>query len=238
MSPRRELSERRRRQILQAAVEVLTEQGLCDTRIATVAERAGASPALVIYYFGRRDLLLAEALTFSEESFYAETARQLAEIASARDQLARLIQLSCSAGKADGQNWLDEWVLWLDLWARAPRDANVARDREKLDRRWRDTIAGIVRRGQQDGEFGPVDAKEFSLRLAALIDGLAIQVVLGDPEVSPERMFDLCIGTAARELGFAWTRQDRDRVLAEGRGLGSGAARPARPASSSETGSG
>jgi AcrR family transcriptional regulator len=242
MSPRRELSERRRHQILKAAAEVVSEQGLCDTRIATVAERAGASPALVIYYFGTRDRLLAEALSFWEERFYTETARQLAELDSAREQLVRLIRLSCSAGKADGQNWLDEWVLWLDLWARAPRDANVARDREKLDRRWRETIAGIVRRGQQAGEFGPVDTKAFSLRLAALIDGLAIQVVLGDPEVPPERMFDLCMDSAARELGFAWTRQDRDRALAGDHGLGapSGVARP-RPAPSArptEAGSG
>jgi hypothetical protein len=34
----------------------------------------------------------------------------------------------------------DEWVLWLDLWARAPRDPDVARDREALDRRWRAAI--------------------------------------------------------------------------------------------------
>ncbi len=237
MSPRRELSERRRRQILEAAVEVMTEQGLCDTRISHVAERAGASPALVIYYFGTRDRLLAEALSFSEESFYAEVARQLATIDSARDQLVRLIQLSCSAGSGEGRNWLGEWVLWLDLWARASRDPNVARDREKLDRLWRQTLADIVRRGQRDGEFGPVVVEDFSLRLAALLDGLAIQVVLGDPDVPPERMFDLCVETASRELGFAWTSQERDRLLAEGRGLGapSGAARPAGRAPRSVT---
>jgi AcrR family transcriptional regulator len=234
MSPRRTLSEGRRRQILQATVAVVTERGLCDTRIADVAERAGASPALVIYYFGRRDRLLAEALSFSEASFYEETARQLAEIASARDQLVHLIRMSCSAGGGD----LDEWVLWLDLWARAPRDPDVARDREQLDRRWRESIAGIVRRGQAAGEFGPVDAEDFSLRLAALIDGLAIQVVLDDPEVPPARMFDLCMETAARELGFSWTREERDRLLAGGGlGLPADTPHPARPARQPRTGS-
>jgi BetI-type transcriptional repressor, C-terminal len=119
---------------------------------------------------------------------------------------------------------LKEWVLWLDLRARAPRDPGVARDREALDRRWRQTIAGIVRQGQQAGEFAPVDADDFSLFLAALIHGLAIQVVLGDPGVPAERMFDLCMATCARELGFAWDAQDRARVLGSAARRGGGAA--------------
>jgi AcrR family transcriptional regulator len=212
MSPRRKLSDARRQQILQAAVHVIAEQGLCDTGIKEVAERAGTSPALVIYYFGRKDALLGEALAFAEQRFYGDTASALAELSSARERLVRLVQLSCAVG--DGpDSFQEEWVLWLDLWARAPRDPGVARDREALDRRWRQTIAGIVRQGQEAGEFAPVDADDFSLLLAALIDGLAIQVVLGDPEVPAERMFDLCMATCARELGFGWDADDRARVL-------------------------
>jgi AcrR family transcriptional regulator len=209
MSPRRQLSAERRRQILEAAAAVVPERGLCDTRIADVAERAGTSPALVIYYFGTRDRLLAEALAFSEQQFYAETARELAGIDSARDQLAHLLRQSCSVGSHGEREWRDGWLLWLDLWARAPRDPDVARDRQQLDRTWRRTIAGVVRRGQERGEFGPVDPDEFSVRLAALIDGLAIQAVLGDPDVPAERMFGMCMAGAAGELGFEWTDEER-----------------------------
>jgi len=62
-----------------------------------------------------------------------------------------------------------------------------------------------VRSGQEAGEFDrSVDVEEFSLRMAAVIDGLAIQVVLGDPEVSPARMFELCMRAASNELRFPW----------------------------------
>ena len=71
MSPRRKLSDARRRQILKAAVQVIAEKGLCDTGIKDVADQAGTSPALVIYYFGKKDILLAEALSFADEKFYA-----------------------------------------------------------------------------------------------------------------------------------------------------------------------
>jgi hypothetical protein len=82
-----------------------------------------------------------------------------------------------------------------------------------MDRRWRTTIGEIVRQGQATGEFAPVDAAAFALRLAALIDGLAVLVVLKDPEVSRERMFDLCMETCASELGFPWTAEDRAAVV-------------------------
>jgi AcrR family transcriptional regulator len=210
MSPRRKLSDVRRRQILKAAVQVIAEKGLCDTGIKDVADQAGTSPALVIYYFGKKDVLLAEALSFADEQFYAQTADAVAELTSARDRLVELVRCSCSVGEAEDD--FDEWVLWLDLWARAPRDPDVARDRAAMDRRWRATIGEIVRAGQATGEFAAHDVDAFALRLGALIDGLAIQVVLHDPEVSRERMFELCMGTCARELGFSWTAEDQAAV--------------------------
>jgi AcrR family transcriptional regulator len=203
MRAREELSEARRTQILEAAVGVIGERGLCDTRIADIAARAGTSSGLIVYYFGTRDRLLAAALAFSEERFYTATAEELARLDSATDRLVRLIELSCSAGPAGEGNWLDEWVLWLDMWARSPRDPDVARDREVMDRRWRTTVAEIVREGQARGEFRDVDPDDFALRLSALSDGLAIQVILDDPDVSPERMFDICLAMASSELGFA-----------------------------------
>jgi BetI-type transcriptional repressor, C-terminal/Bacterial regulatory proteins, tetR family len=193
MSPRRKLSAERRRQILDAAVAVVAERGLCDTRIEDVAKRAGTSAGLVI----------------SEQQFYAEAKRDLASIQSARDQLAHLLRQSCATGSYGDLEWRDGWLLWLDLWARAPRDPDVARDRQQLDRRWRETLAEVVRHGQELGEFGPVDPDDFAVRLAALIDGLAIQVVLADPDVPAGRMLDLCMVSAASELGFSWTDEER-----------------------------
>jgi AcrR family transcriptional regulator len=168
-----------------------------------------------MYYFQSKDRLLAEALAYSDERFYRDTSRQLAGIASSRDRLVRLIELSCATPDGGGA-WRDGWLLWLDLWARAPRDPDVARDRHLLDRRWRSTIADIVRQGQAAGEFGPADPEGFALHLAALIDGLAVQVVLRDPDVTPARMLELCLGTASRQLGFDLPTRPRRRSAAVG----------------------
>jgi AcrR family transcriptional regulator len=194
------LTRQRRMEILEAAVEVIGERGLCETRIADVARRAGASAALVLYYFDSKDGLLTEALTHAEDRFYLETFHELTGLAGATDRLVYLIDRSLPAG---GSQVLGDWQLWFELWSRALRDPNVARKREALDRRWRTTIAEIVRDGQRAGEFAEVDADDFSLRLASLIDGLAIQAILRDPEATPERVREACVDMAGRELGFA-----------------------------------
>jgi AcrR family transcriptional regulator len=190
----------RREAILRAAAEVIGERGVHETRIADIAERAGVSPGLAVYYFDSKDRLLAEALTFSEERFYREMMEDLDQLSTCRDRLVRLIERSCPM--LDDATDYAEWTLWVEMWSRALRDPAIKGDREALDQRWRDTIAAIVREGRRSMEFAPVDVDDFVLRLAAVIDGLVIQVLLGDPRIRPERMREVVVGMAARELGF------------------------------------
>ncbi len=96
---------------------------------------------------------------------------------------------------------MNQWVLWIELWSRALRDPDAAAKREALDRRWRSTISEVIREGQGTGEFGDrVDATSFAVALSCLIDGLAIQIILNDREISPGRARSIALGFAAREL--------------------------------------
>jgi len=191
----------RHQEILNAAARVITERGLADTRISDVAEAAGVSPGLILYYFDSKDRLLSEALTYANDQFFLRMSREIRRIPSAKDQLRHLIDLSVP-GYQPEYGKLDEWALWIEVWVRALRDPQMAKDREVLDQRWRQSIAEIVRAGQASGEFGPGDAEEIALRLGSLIDGLAIQVIMNDSQVSPERMHRACMEVAASLIGF------------------------------------
>src|SRR3712207_211707 len=185
-------------QILEAAAEVIGERGLCETRVADVAERAGLSAALVVYYFGTKEKLLTEALAFADDRFYLEAFHELTGIGGgARERLVRLIELACP--RVDGGENDGYWTLWVELWSRALRNAEASRKREALDRRWRNTIAEVVREGQRAGEFGPRDPNRFATYLAALMDGLALQVLLRDSEVSGESMREICLEERSEE---------------------------------------
>ena len=81
------------------------------------------------------------------------------------------------------------------------RCAELAATRAELDERWRATIGAVVRYGQERGEFGPADPDEFAVLLASLLDGLSVQIALGDSKVTGERVRELALRLAERELG-------------------------------------
>src|SRR5690349_20717674 len=104
------VADQRRDQMLEAAAALIAERGFTDTRIADVARRVGASPALVIYYFGTKDTLLTEALRYSEQSFYAAADEMLASTTSMVERLETLVRLTCVPQTQDEVQ--GAWGLW------------------------------------------------------------------------------------------------------------------------------
>jgi AcrR family transcriptional regulator len=209
MAPATPNNEARRVQMLKAAAELICERGFGETRIADVAKRAEASSALVIYYFGTRERLLVDALRYSEQNFYDAAEKMLAEETSARERLSLLVRWTCvpeNAGDVPGS-----WGLWFDLWAQAFRHAEVKQDRVDLDGRWRAMIVDVVKAGQASGEIGKVNARAFALTFAALLDGLSIQVALGDPEIDSDRAYAIAMHFAEQELGLPAARRRTGR---------------------------
>ena len=194
VSPRPRLGHVRRPELLAAAASVIRRRGLEHARVADVAEEAGTSGPSVLYYFASKAELLKEALTSAEERFYEDLALELEGIESARERMVRIVAASAGEGDYDAS-------LWMELWARALRDPELAGTRAELDGRWRRTIAEVVRYGQERGEFGAADPEEFAVLLAALLDGLSVQIALRDGEVTPNRVRELGLKLAERELG-------------------------------------
>ncbi len=206
MSPRPQIEHIRKPQILAAAAEVIGERGLAATRIADVAERAGTSPPAVLYWFGSKEELLTDALTFDEDRFHGAVTERLAGLDHPRDQLRLLIEA-----------YADEYdvTLWMELWERALRDRGAAAARQRLDDRWRDQIAEVIRAGQHLGEFMEVDGDDMAAVLASLMDGLAVQVTVGDPAFPANRMRDLAVKVAELILGCELPPVDRDVLAVE-----------------------
>ena len=193
------VADARRDQMLVASAHLIAERGFTETRIADVAERVGASPALVIYYFGTKDSLLTEALRWSERAFYAAVEEMLRQTPSLGSRIENLVE----ACLPESKDVPDDWGLWFDLWAQAFRHPGVKKDRAELDQQWRDLVSRVVAAGVEAGEIEPLDIEGFTVMWAALLDGLVVQVALEDPVVDVALAKRIALGVAVKELGLS-----------------------------------
>jgi AcrR family transcriptional regulator len=189
--PRRRLDDVRRPQILATTVELIRERGLWEVRLSDVAERAGLSATSVVYYFGTKDQLFAEAITHADDAFYEPLLSELQRLGCAVDRIACLFVGSSTS----------DWPLWMDLWVYSRRHPETAAAQRHFHERWRETIADVIRHGCARGEWRVEKPDEVALRLSALTDGLAVHMVLGDSEHTAERYVAMSLAAAALELG-------------------------------------
>ena len=187
--------EERRERILRATVDVVRTRGFAGARVSDIAEAAGTSQGLVLYHFQSLAGALDAALTLLEDEFYDDLARDLQEQVGPIERLRHMADLGAGHGPAVG-----DWRLWLELWVRALHDPDARETRESLDRRWRAALREVIAEGAAAGDFDPLDIDSAVIRLASLMDGLAIQLALEDADMTPQRLADLWWDAAVLEL--------------------------------------
>ncbi|MGW7065455.1 TetR family transcriptional regulator C-terminal domain-containing protein [Streptomyces sp. NPDC054855] len=176
-------------QIVRETVRLIAERGFHAVRVADIAEACATSTAAIHYHFPGRDDLLEAAVRWCMDEDTARRAARVADAGDAADELRQLIELQTP--RTPQQRW--QWSVWLDLWAEAARSTAVGRLHADYYRQWRSTVADVIRRGVDEGVFRLVDPQSAALRLTALIDGLATQVLAstpGDDGTTPDDMHE------------------------------------------------
>ncbi len=178
----------RREQILAATREVVAEKGFRAMRVADVAKRSGASTGTVHYYFEtKRDLMQAAF----EWNFHASQARRNPLIDSETDPRDRLRAFLDSYLPVD-EVVIESWHMWIELWTAALHDPQLRELNETVYGEWRRTVAGIIREGQDSGFFVAGDPVLLANGLVSMVDGLALQVLLGSRNMTLDEMRQVC----------------------------------------------
>ena len=189
-----------RERILQAACSLIAERGIGGARIAQIARAAGVSTALVHYHFRNREDLLAETLDYAFDVAAAvRTGPEIDDRAPAARRLADAVEQSLPTSEPGRR----EWQLWAELWLGAARDPALRPIAAQMYARYRRWIAEAIAEGVAGGEFADVDAGATADLAMALIDGLGLRVLLGDPTMPLERARDRIGSLLARELQIA-----------------------------------
>ncbi|MDQ8705548.1 TetR/AcrR family transcriptional regulator [Streptomyces sp. LHD-70] len=187
----------RRRRILEETWQLIAERGIHSVRIADIARACGTSTGTVHYHFPGKDDVLAEALRHCVSQAFTRQSIELRAIDDAHARMLKLIDLQLPRfGQVR-----DEWSIWLQYWAEAALRPELRPAHNEYYDRWQDTVRRIARRGQRQGVFRTdVDPDVVALRLTALTDGAAIQVLTGVRGMTVSTMRELLVEQVAREL--------------------------------------
>ncbi|MCI9889840.1 TetR family transcriptional regulator C-terminal domain-containing protein [Micrococcales bacterium 31B] len=174
----------RRTAILDAAGRLIARKGYHNVRMQDVASDCGVSTAAVHYHFASRDLLLVSAMEYVIGQDFQRNSAALASVSTSLERLELFVDLLLP----DNDVMRDDWSLWLQFWTERITNEKLRTLYNEFHAQWLESVTHLVRRGQQRGEFAPVDAAQFAATFVALADGLALRVLTRDPEVTPATM--------------------------------------------------
>jgi len=179
MSPRPDVSEERRTQILEAAMAVFAQKGFNQARMDDIAQEAGLSKGALYLYYKSKDAIISAILQF----FFSRAIKKLQgfleseEQLSVREQLLRLNQYYIAEMK-----WMVSLLpLSFEFYAVAARQRTVRQFLKQYFKDYREVLADLVQRGIDRGEFRPIRAERVAI--AALYEGLAL-LWLVDPDAT------------------------------------------------------
>jgi AcrR family transcriptional regulator len=167
MSPRPDVSDERKNQILDAASNVFTRLGFHKARMDDIVEESGLSKgALYWYYKSKDDLIFAIFDRMFEREFETLRQMQYAE-GSATERLWAYIDLAIE----DVNKMMRLMPIAYEFMALAFRKKFVQEAFTRYFHGYLDTLVPIIDQGIEAGEFRLVHAHDVALAAGAIVEG-------------------------------------------------------------------
>ena len=182
MSPRPNVSDERKAQIINAAESVFTQKGFDEARMDDIAEETGLSKGTLYLYFKSKDDLIIAILDrmFQREFKQLDNLDQPAQ--SSTDAIWNITELLTK----EILSLLRLIPIVYQFLALAFRNRYVQMAMKKYINRYLDILIPIIQRGIDSGEFRQVDAREVAVAMGAMIEGTLLLWVYDKSIVDPQ----------------------------------------------------
>jgi AcrR family transcriptional regulator len=167
MSPRPDVSEERKKQIIDAALEVFSKEGFHEARMEDIARTAGLSKGALYWYFNSKDKIIASLMT----SFFDREFSRIEEWASKEESSRNLLQNLVNMIVEDLLSVKPFMSILYEFWAMSFRNRTVGKFIRESMHRYLDLIVPVVQRGIDQGEFKELDARDVAMALGAILEG-------------------------------------------------------------------
>jgi len=177
MSPRMDVSEERKSQILQAAKEIFTKRGFHNTRMSDIAQESGLSKGALYWYFDSKDAIILSLLKKVFEPEIEDLESLLEDDRSTEDRLLAYAE----KGAEDILNMLKWMPLVYEFLVLAFRRKSIKKILSSFYKRNMDLLEKLIQQGMDSGEFQASSAQEAAIAMGAIIEG-TIMLWMYDPE--------------------------------------------------------
>ncbi len=184
MTPRPDVREERREQIIVAAMAVFARLGFHDARMDDIVEESGLSKGALYWYFKSKEDIIAAIMDrfIGREIEGLEAALTLQVPAS--DKLLQLGGMFVN----EMRSMIDLMPILYEFYAVATRKKAVRRALMRYFQPTRNLLAALIQQGIDSGEFVPVEADAIAVDLIAFYEGLLLLAVLDPKNIDLQKM--------------------------------------------------
>ena len=167
MSPRPDVSDERKSQILNAAEGVFTKKGFDEARMDDIAEETGLSKGTLYLYFKSKEELIIAIL----DRIFGNIFKQLEARKNEELHATEAIWRFTDEAVHDYKRMLHMMPIAYEFLALAFRNSIVQRSLKSYFKLYMDSLIPIIERGIASGEFRQVDAQEVAIAAGAIFEG-------------------------------------------------------------------
>lgn len=183
MSPRPNVSDERKSQILSAAEVIFAKKGLSDARMDDIAEETGVSKGVLYLYFKSKDELIIAIL----DRVFQQQFKEAENLANSNHNAVKCIWEFTELVIKNITAMLRLTPIAYEFLALAFRNKYVQQSLKMYFSRYMDILVPLVQKGVDSGEFRPVDAREVAIATGAIFEGTILLWVYDKSQVDVQK---------------------------------------------------
>jgi AcrR family transcriptional regulator len=167
MSPRPDVSEERRGQIITSAINVFAREGFANARMEDVAAESGLSKGLLYWYFKNKEEIIVSIADLLFGAEFRKMQNLSLEGRTAHETLEDYLEIFLQ----DMGGMLKIAPVIYEFYALAFRNTPVRHVMREYLRRFVTILEPVVQNGMDNGEFLPGDARQTAIAIGAALEG-------------------------------------------------------------------
>lgn len=182
--------ETRQLQLIKATIRSIAKNGLSTTTMATVSKEAGLSQGIINLHFNSKDRLLVETLKHVADEYRSAWERALDNSGdSAAAKMKALVAVDFEKRLCD-RNVLAVWFAFWGETKSRPTYRKICRERDKD---YGEVLTALCAELIEEGNYQDIRAESVALGLAAMGEGLWLDLLMSPDVMTAELAFEICM---------------------------------------------